>query len=241
MKKIQPFSLLIVIFLSALVMPNKSLAQFTIDIESGVVKTGYNDVRIPGDEGTFISFSDELKSISDIYYRLRGEYNFGKRSTILVLIAPLEQTYKGHIFRDISFQNELFNAGTFLNATYKFNSYRLSYRYSLVKGDKFDVTAGLTLKIRDALISIEGDLDKYAEKKDFGLVPLISFSVHWKPIDKFGLLLDGDALAAPQGRAEDVLLAITYRVGERLSIKSGYRILEGGADNDIVYTYSLFH
>jgi len=54
-------------------------------------------------------------------------------------------------------------------------------------------------------------------------------------------LLDGDALAAPQGRAEDVLIAATYKLSDGFGIRAGYRILEGGADNDEVYNFSLFH
>lgn len=63
----------------------------------------------------------------------------------------------------------------------------------------------------------------------------------WKLDEKFGILLEGDALAAPQGRAEDVLLAATYRLSDRFGLKAGYRILEGGADNDEVYNFALFN
>ncbi|MFK7845351.1 MAG: hypothetical protein AB8G77_08625 [Rhodothermales bacterium] len=56
---------------------------------------------------------------------------------------------------------------------------------------------------------------------------------------KLGLLVDGDALAAPQGRAEDVLVALTFSATDQLDIKLGYRILEGGADNDEVYNFTL--
>jgi hypothetical protein len=52
-------------------------------------------------------------------------------------------------------------------------------------------------------------------------------------------LLEGDALAAPQGRAEDVLVAAGYRLSDKISLKAGYRILEGGADNDEVYNFTL--
>jgi hypothetical protein len=53
------------------------------------------------------------------------------------------------------------------------------------------------------------------------------------------LLLDGDALAAPQGRAEDVALAIWADLSKSLRLRAGYRLLEGGADNDKVYTFAL--
>ena len=33
----------------------------------------------------------------------------------------------------------------------------------------------------------------------------------------------------------------TYRLSDRIGIRAGYRILEGGADNDEVYNFSLFN
>ncbi len=53
--------------------------------------------------------------------------------------------------------------------------------------------------------------------------------------------MDGDALAAPQGRAEDVLLALQLRLNEGLMLKAGYRILEGGANVEEVYNFALIH
>ncbi|NLE06337.1 MAG: hypothetical protein GX638_16250 [Crenarchaeota archaeon] len=34
---------------------------------------------------------------------------------------------------------------------------------------------------------------------------------------------------------------MTYKITDQLKIRGGYRMLEGGADNDEVYTFSLFH
>jgi hypothetical protein len=38
-----------------------------------------------------------------------------------------------------------------------------------------------------------------------------------------------------------VLLAVVVPLNDHVSLKAGYRILAGGADNDTVYTFSLFH
>jgi hypothetical protein len=80
-----------------------------------------------------------------------------------------------------------------------------------------------------------------SEKTNVGFVPIINFRMLWNLDEKLGILLEGDALAAPQGRAEDVLIAATYRVSDRFGVKAGYRILEGGADNDEVYNFALFN
>ena len=138
------------------------------------------------------------------------------------------------------FAGEVFPASSEIDATYKFNSYRLTYRYEIVQKPKLDFGLGFTAKIRDAKIALaSGDLS--GEKVNVGFVPIINFRLFWRPAEKFGILLEGDALAAPQGRAEDVLVAATYKFSDRLGVKAGYRILEGGADNDEVYTFSLFH
>jgi hypothetical protein len=39
----------------------------------------------------------------------------------------------------------------------------------------------------------------------------------------------------------NVRISSTYRVSDRFGLKAGYRILEGGADNDEVYNFALFN
>jgi hypothetical protein len=215
-------------------------AQATLDLETGVVVTGYNDVRIPGDEGTLFSLKDDLSANAKIYYRIKVNYTIKSRHTLSVLFAPLTTTSDGNIPDDVNFAGTVFPANTPLDAKYKFNSYRLTYRYDIVKKPKIDFGLGFTAKIRDASIALES-ADLKAEKTNVGFVPVINFRLHWRFVEDLGLLVEGDALAAKQGRAEDVLIAATYRFSDHFVIKAGYRLLEGGADNDEVYNFALFH
>ena len=214
--------------------------QANIDLESGAVATGYNNVRIPGDVGTLFSLKDDLISKTEIFFRLRVNYTIKSRHTLSLLYAPLETISKGNVPYDIFFEGATFPANTDLTGTYKFNSYRLTYRYEIVLKPKFEFGLGFTAKIRDAKIAL-ASAGLESEKTNVGFVPIINFRMLWKPYEKFGILLEGDALAAPQGRAEDVLIAATYRVSDHLGFKAGYRILEGGADNDEVYNFALFN
>jgi len=234
-KILQTLSLLIVCFLA---LPSK--AQLLIDVESGLLSTGYNDVRISGDKGTLFSLKDDLDAKPNAFYRIRANYKIKSRHTLSLLYAPLETKADGSISKDILFEGVLFPANTKLDGTYQFNSYRLTYRYDIVSKPKIKVGLGFTAKIRDAKISLASD-NLYSEKTNVGFVPIVNFRIWWKMNEKFGLLLDGDALAAPQGRAEDVLLAATYKLNRNIGNRAGYRILEGGADNDRVYNFSLFH
>lgn len=220
---------------------NKSVnAQTMIDIETGSVFAGYNDVRIPGDQGTLFSLKDDLKTKTKMFYRLRASYTMKLRHTLSLLYAPLETKSEGIVANEILFEGVLFHANTQLNGAYKFNSYRLTYRYDIINKPKIVFGIGFTAKIRDARIRLSSP-GLTAEKTNVGFVPILNFRLWWKMDEKFGLLLDGDALAAPQGRAEDVQVAATYKLTDNIGLRAGYRILEGGADNDEVYNFALFH
>ncbi len=214
--------------------------QTIFDFETGVVFSGYNDVRIPGDQGTLFSLSKELDASPKVFYRVRAGYTFHTRHNLSLLYAPLAVKSNGSIPRDLTFEGVVFPANTTLIGFYKFNSYRLTYRYDIVEKPRFEFGLGFTAKVRDAKISLSSQ-SFYSEKTNVGFVPIINFRLEWKPDDKLSLLFEGDALAAPQGRAEDVLVAACYRFSDKVSLKGGYRILEGGADNDEVYNFALFN
>ena len=215
-------------------------SQALIDFETGIVSTGSNNVRIPGNQGIRFSLKDNLIPKAEFFYRIRLNYTIKSRHTISLLYAPLETKSEGRVANDILFEGVVFPANTELIGTYKFNSYRLTYRYDFVQNPKFEFGLGLTAKIRDAKIALASS-GAVSEKTNVGFVPIINFRLLWNITGKFGILLDGDALAAPQGRAEDVLIAATYKFSDNLRIRAGYRILEGGADNDEVYNFALFH
>lgn len=116
----------------------------------------------------------------------------------------------------------------------------MTYRYEIYRTKSIACGLGLTGKIRDAKIALKS-ASLESSKENVGFVPLINFRFSYRFNNHFGALLSGDALAAPQGRAEDVLAALTYGKTDKFRVKIGYRILEGGADNDEVYTFALIH
>jgi len=215
-------------------------SQFAIDAENGFLSTTYNDVRIDGETGTKFSLCDDLEDDPVYFYRVRLNYTLGQKHFFSLLYAPLMIESSGSLDRDIYFMQTSYPAGTDLEAEYKFNSYRLTYRYEWVRKEHFEFGIGFTAKIRDAEIKIASD-HITRSKKNVGFVPIVNFRVLYKYNELFGFMVEGDALAAPQGRAEDVLAALTWKPVESLMLKAGYRILEGGADNDEVYTFSLIN
>ncbi len=231
------FSLLFA--LTFLLATTQAHAQWLFDIEGGAAWTGpYNTVQIPGNTGTRFDLSTEFRQEGTPYFRIRMGYTIGKRHNISVLYAPLTITGSGSVDRPLLFENTLFTANTGLRTMYRFNSYRLTYRYDFITTERLLIGAGLTGKIRDAEIRLESQ-GQTAVKTDFGLVPLINFYIAWELLPQIFILTEGDALVGPGGRAEDIFAGLGYGLSrDRFMLKAGYRVLEGGADNAEVYNFS---
>lgn len=239
MEKKRLISVCILIF-ALLIIDAQAEADWFIDFENGLAVSGYNDVKIPGETGTLFSLSDDLQTDPSYFFRVRLGFRLKSRHTFSVFAAPLTLSAAGEVAEEITFFEETFPPNTPLNGSYTFNSYRLTYRYDFIRKEKWQVGIGLTAKIRDAAIEIEGG-GRSSEKTNVGFVPLINFRVLWQFHKDWGLLLEGDGAWAPQGRAEDVILALQYRLNAHLTLKAGYRILEGGADVEEVYNFALIH
>jgi len=236
---------IITIFISVFIILPSGLfsgTKLNLNIETGPVFSSYNSVQVPQPEGTRFSLTDDLDVKGKLYYRLRLTYDIGKLHQISVLYAPLTLKAEGIAEADLRFQDSIFSSGEKLSGSYTFNSYRLTYRYKLVRKPKLDLWIGFTAKIRDAEISIESET-KRDNTENVGFVPLLNLIIHWKWSDKTGLIFEADALASPggEGRAEDVALGIYVRLSPKSRIKAGYRFVEGGADVESVYNFAFLH
>ena len=217
-----------------------TFAGVTINIESAYVTSSYNDVRIPNQTGTLFSLTDDLKSSSKGFYRVNIIYDWNKKNFIQLLYAPLTLNAEGYAPRDISYNETMFPQNSYLNAKYRFDSYRLTYRRTFYNNAKLTIGVGLTAKIRDAAIELKSGTTQ-SEKTNTGFVPLINFKIDYILSSKFSARLEGDALVGPQGRAEDIFVGFDYSINRLLSIFAGYRMLEGGADVDEVYNFTFLH
>jgi hypothetical protein len=220
--------------------PADASPRATLDLETGVVGSTQNDVAIPGDTGTRFSLTDDLEAEPGVYYRFQASYRLGERHALRALYAPLTLAASGTLSRDLAYVDSLFPAGTPLEARYQFNSYRLTYRYSLWMDGPNELAVGFTAKVRDARVSVVGG-GRAEEYTNVGFVPLLHLLARWQFAPPWGLVFEADALAAPQGRAEDVMLALEVEPWPRVSLRLGYRMVEGGADNEKVYTFTWIH
>ncbi len=236
----------IAVLLAALVLlPLRAAAQdvprLTMELEAGPAWQSYNDVEIPNDgSATRFSLRDLAGTGPWSAARLYLTWNIDERHGLRLLLAPFSLTETGTPSRALRFAGADYAAGTPTRATYTFNSYRLSYRYRFHEGRRTAAWVGFTAKLRDAVIELQQG-PTTSRKTDLGFVPLLHLAGDWWLAPRYRLSLDVDALAGGPGRAEDAALELGYRLSDRWTLEAGYRMVEGGADVDEVYTFAWLH
>lgn len=227
-----------------LLLPTVSRAQtprLEVELEAGAAWQSYNDVEIPNDgSATRFSLHDLAGSGPWPAGRLYVTWNLAERHGLRLLLAPFSLTETGVPAEPVSFAGETYAAGVPVEATYTFNSYRLSYRYRWHDSARTTAWVGFTAKIRDAVIALEQD-QVASRKDDLGFVPLLHVAGEWRFAAPWQLTLDADGLAGGPGRAVDAALELGYRMSDHWLVQGGYRMVEGGADVDAVYTFAWLH
>lgn len=232
MKKIL-FSLLI---LSSLTL--KAESDTFVQLEGSLVYQTRNEQRIPSNGGTQFDLSDFDQGPFEAFRLYFGKV-FNARHELRLLYAPLEIDIAATLPEAVNFNGQIFNAGA-ANAFYKFDSYRLTYAYHFDPVHKWQLALGGTAKVRDAEVKLSQN-GIVSSKKNTGFVPLLNFQALRPLGDHWNFRFDFDGLAAPQGRAFDIALLMEYKYEKHFSVLAGYRMVEGGADNEEVYNFAWFH
>lgn len=222
------------------------LAQLSLTVESGIAFNGSNDVRYfneEGNKGDYFSLTDDFTpQHPQLYARIEAQFRFLDKNIIELTAAPLAFDYEKNSGSSIQFgEYEYGLSGNTVIGRYEFNTYRASYRYQFIDTEKWSLSAGATVLVRDARIALSENGNE-EETTDLGVVPLLSFDGRYIYSENLEFLLKGDALVGPQGRAEDVLVGFHYKLkADELSARIGYRIIDGGADVAQVYNFALIH
>lgn len=214
--------------------------KWTLELETGPVWFSRNNVRIPNDTGTRFDMLDLTGEGPTAYARLSATYDFNERHALRLTLAPLSVAGNGLLNTTVRFQDTEVAADTPTRGSYKFNTYRLTYRWMFHRSDSWDLGLGTALLVRDAKIALrQGNLQ--ASDDDLGLVPLLHLYGAYRLSERRSLIVDAQGAAAPQGRTVDLSLKLQHDLPSGWHLFGGYRTLEGGADNDSLYTFAWLH
>ena len=224
----------------AMLIVSTAQAQTLLTLEGGLVDNTRNDVAVPGDTGTRFDFDEVSGADTGNYVRLELEQRWGDQlqHSARLVYAPLRVDSEGTLEETTAFDDGVFDAGP-VETHYQFDAHRLTYRYRVYTSKNTRLQLGLTGLIRDAEIRLEQGED-IASKTNVGFVPLLHVKGDLILTRNWNLALEMDGLAAPQGRAFDVSLRGEYAFTDQISGYLGYRVLDGGVDNDEVYNFAQF-
>lgn len=214
--------------------------DLALEVESGGVWFSRNDARIPGDTGTKFNLLDLTGNGPDLYVRLAATYAVNDRHALRLTLAPIETRGTGTLKQETAFEGDVFAPGIPTRGTYRFNTYRLTYRWTFYESGRWRWGVGAAALVRDAEISLEQDGRKQS-RDDLGLVPLLHLHGEYRWTENLSLIFDIEGAAASPGRAIDAAVKARWEADENWFVSAGYRTLEGGADNDEVYTFAWLH
>lgn len=218
----------------------QSRAGSVLEIEAGAARQERNDVQIPNhSNGTRFALDGVTGSGPFFAPRVQFSTGLAPLHELRLVIAPLGIKESGSLDKAVNFQGQAFAAGG-IEARYRFDSYRATWRYTLREDLDWTWKAGVTAKIRDAEITLrQGGVT--STKSDTGLVPLLYLYGERRLDSRSRITFEGDGLAGGRGRAFDLSARYVHDIGERVSAFAGLRILDGGADSSSVYNFARFH
>jgi hypothetical protein len=215
--------------------------RFQIEFETGAIWQGRNEIHIPDSAaGTRFSLADIQDSAPIAQRRVEVTWYPGCRHALRFVYQPLGFSGTGSFASPVLFAGGTFAPGAPVESDYKFDSYRVTYRYLFYESLAWRVSAGATAFIRDAKVELR-QAGSTATDSNVGFVPLLSVNVEYHFAPRWMAVVDVDGLVAPQGRAFDAAAKIRHDLTDHWSVSAGYRTFEGGVDNGERFAFGWFH
>ena len=214
--------------------------QWRLDLEAGASFTRMNDVRIPSRTGTEFDLAGLQGSPALPLLRAGVEWDPWQRHGFRVLYQYLRSEGTGTLPGPTAFAGQSYAPGVATTGNYRFDTWRATYRYTLLDTPEFRLRIGATLLVRDAEIKLrQGGVT--SRDADVGVVPLLHASFDWRFASAWTLRGEVDALGASQGRAIDAGLRVARDLAPGWEASLGWRMLDGGVDNSSVRNFARFH
>lgn len=237
MMRLLPAALLAGLAVPALAQDRQA---WRLDLEAGASVQALNDVRIPGETGTRFDLNGLQGAPVSPLLRAGLAWDPWDRHGLRLTYQYLRSEGTGTLPGPTEFAGGRFAPGIPTKGSYRFDTWRLTYRYTVWQGQALRVRLGLTGLVRDAEIRLTQG-GQVRRDSDVGVVPLLHASLDWRFAPGLTLVGDIDALGAPQGRAIDLGLRVAYDLDRNWQASAGYRFLDGGVDNDSVFNFARFH
>ncbi len=221
--------------------PETGVRRFQIEFETGAIWQSRNEIHIPASAaGTRFSLADIQDGTPIVQRRVEATWHPGHRHALRFVYQPLGFSGAGSFATPVLFAGGTFAPGTPVESDYKFDSYRVTYRYLFYESSTWGVSAGATAFIRDAKVELR-QAGSTATDSNVGFVPLLSLNAEYRFAPRWMAVVDVDGRVAPQGRAFDAAAKVRHALTDHWSVSAGYRMFEGGVDNGERFAFGWFH
>jgi hypothetical protein len=210
------------------------------DIETGLMMTGKNDVRVPGNSGTNFSLTEDFDAKAALHFRFKLVQPLAEKHRLIFTYAPLKVTSTGTTKDDIHFGGSHFIPNLNLTGEYRLDSYRQSYMLDLVKLAKTSVSVGASVEIRDEAVKLSGS-DYYGKRADTNVVFLANAGWKSQLSSKTSLLIEGDFLIDKDNSCNDIYLGMYNKFLKDSGFKYGYRIIQRKTYTESIHNNAVFH
>ena len=169
--------------------------------ELGFTKVLYHTLQLGADGYVFDYVNNGGQEILFLFQRYSIDATMADRHTVTLLFQPLTLETQTRVPADVSagiqIDDVVFPAGTALDLKYGFDFWRLSYLFSFIKTERFDVGAGLSLQLRNASIVFENiDGSGRTVNQNLGPVPIIKLKAQYRAPTGYFVGLEADGFYA---------------------------------------------
>ena len=229
--------------LSALVLAPPALAQerarWRVALEIGASFQTANEVHIPSRTGTRFDYDALTGGPVSPFFRAELEAGPWERHGLRFVYQYLRNEGTGTLPTPTRFAGQVFLPAVPTSGRYSFDTFRATYRYTLIDRHDFRLRLGATLLVRDAEIRLTQP-GRRARDEDVGVVPLLHAGFDWRFAPRLVLIGEADGLGFGQGYAVDLGLRVGYDVAPGWQVSGGWRMLAGGVDNSSTFAFARF-
>lgn len=210
-----------------------------VELEAGATFQTMNNVRNPGNTGTRFDMNALQGDPVSPLFRAAVDWDPWARHGFRLGYQYLRNEGSGTLPGVTSFAGGSFAPDARTTARYRFDTWRATYRYTILETEAFRLRLGVTGLIRDAEIRLTQN-GVTRRDSNVGFVPLLHASFDWRIAPRWSLMGDIDGLAAPQGSAFDLGLRMGHDLTTQWQATLGWRMLTGGVDNSSTYNFARF-
>ncbi|KGE73300.1 hypothetical protein [Spirochaeta lutea] len=178
--------------------PDTPPVSIYAEAELGAVKILHHVIQVGQDGTEFNYLTQGGQELLLPFQRLAAGLELGTRNRIQVLYQPLEVVTNVRFREDVTVDGITFAQGSPMQLTYSFPFYRLSWWYDFIADPRLDLSAGISLQLRNASIRFQNleaaagttAAGQLTVSQNLGLVPALNLYAGYRFASGFGLSLD---------------------------------------------------